>query len=159
MRNYELVLIITPELDEEATNALIERVKNTIESSESKVLKVDAWGSKPLAYPIRQHTDGYYVLYIFESQPDAISQLNNSLRLIESILRYMIVLFEGDLEKALSTVTEAVPQEAEAQPQEEDAEDAPGSEAEEYDADEMSEDYPEGEDEDHFDVNQNPDEL
>ena len=157
MRNYELVLIITPELDAEATNALIERVKNTIESSESKVLKVDTLGSKRLAYPIRRHTDGYYVLYIFESQPDAISQLNNSLRLIESILRYMIVLFEGDLEKALSTVTEAVPQEAEEQPQAEDAEEALDSEAEEYDEDEMS-DYPEGEDEDHFDVNQNSDE-
>ena len=75
MRNYELVLIITPELDEEATNELIERVKNTIESTEGKVLKVDEWGSKRLAYPIRRHTDGYYVLYIFESQPDAISQI------------------------------------------------------------------------------------
>ena len=157
MRNYELVLIITPELDEEATNELIERVKNTIESGEGKVLKVDAWGSKRLAYPIRRHTDGYYVLYIFESQPDAISQLNNSLRLIESILRHMIVLFEGDLEKALATVTEAVPQETGAQPQAEDAEDALDSEAEEYNEDEMS-DYPEDADEDYFDVNQNSDE-
>lgn len=157
MRNYELVLIITPELDEEATNELIERVKNTIESTEGKVLKVDAWGSKRLAYPIRRHTDGYYVLYIFESQPDAISQLNNSLRLIESILRHMIVLFEGDLEKALASVTEARPKEADAQPQAEDTEDALDSEAEEYDEDEMS-DYPEDEDEDDFDVNQNSDE-
>ena len=157
MRNYELVLIITPELDEEATNELIERVKNTIESTEGKVLKVDAWGSKRLAYPIRRHTDGYYVLYIFASQPDAISQLNNSLRLIESILRHMIVLFEGDLEKALASVTEARPQEADAQPQAEDTEDALDSEAEEYDEEEMS-DYPKDEDEDYFDVNQNSDE-
>jgi small subunit ribosomal protein S6 len=158
LRHYELVLIINPELGEDETNALIERVKDMIESSEGKILKIDPWGSKRLAYPIRRHTDGYYVLYIFESQPNAISQLNNSLRLIESILRHMIVLFEGDLEKMLAAVTEAVQQKAEAQPQEEDKEDALDSEDEEYDEDDMSENYPEDEDEDHFDVNQNSDE-
>ncbi len=120
MRNYELVLIINPDLDEDETNALVERVKGMIESGEGKILKIDLWGSKRLAYPIRRHTDGYYVLYIFESQPGAISQLNNSLRLIEPILRYMIVLFEGDIEKVLPSVNN-VPQEADAQPQEEDA--------------------------------------
>ena len=157
MRNYELVLIISPDLDEGETNALVERVKGMIESSEGKILKIDSWGSKRLAYPIRRHANGYYVLYIFESQPDAIGQLNNSLRLIESILRHMIVLFEGDLEKVLASVSEEVPQETEAQPQEESAEDTPDSEDED-DANSTSADDSENEDEDDSDVTETSDE-
>ena len=98
MREYELVLIINPELDETETDSLIESVKNNVESNGGEVLKVDPWGRKRLSFPIKRNSDGYYVLLIFNSEPAFVRELTNSLRVVESIFRHMIVQFEGDLD-------------------------------------------------------------
>ena len=116
MREYELVLIIDPELDDTETESLIERVKNSIESNGGEALKVDPWGKKRLAFPIKKNNDGYYVLFIFRSDPAFVPQLSNSFRVIESIIRHMVVLFEGDLDKVLSLREESAPREANTPP-------------------------------------------
>ena len=112
MREYELVLIINPELDDTETESLIEGVKSNIESNGGEVLKVDPWGKKRLAFPIKKHNDGYYVLLIFRSEPAFVPQLSNSFRVIESIIRDMVVLFEGDLDKVISLREAHPPREA-----------------------------------------------
>ena len=63
MRQYETIFIINPDIDESQTNGIIEGVKTAIESGGGKVLKVDPWGKKRLAYAVKQHNDGYYVAY------------------------------------------------------------------------------------------------
>ena len=98
MNPYELLLIITPDHDESEAEALTDQVKGIIENG-GTLLKVDPWGKKRLAYPIRKRSEGYYVLYIFESAPSFVAELNQSLRVIETILRYMIVQYEDDIDK------------------------------------------------------------
>ena len=68
MREYELLLIIDPNLEDTETESLIERVKSNIESNGGEALKVDPWGKKPLAFPIKKNNDGYFVLFIFRSE-------------------------------------------------------------------------------------------
>lgn len=152
MHPYELILIINPELDESETNELIERVKGIIGSSENRVLKVDEWGMKRLAYPIKRHTDGNYVLYVFESSSGFIHSLNNSLQLIESILRHIIVRFEGDLDKILSSEEEVV-----TTPQEEANKEGTPDDGSE-DGEKSTSETKNG-DEDRSDVNETSDEL
>ena len=101
MKPYELLLIITPDHDENEAEALMNQVKGIIESG-GALLKVDPWGKKRLAYPIQKRNEGYYVLYIFESAPSFVAQLNQALHVIESILRYMIVQYEDDIDKLKS---------------------------------------------------------
>ena len=101
MRQYESIFIINPELDESETNAVIEGVKATIESSGSKILKVDPWGRKKLAYKVKRHNDGYFVLLVFESHPDFVRQLSTYYQINEPIIKYMTVSFEGDLTKPI----------------------------------------------------------
>lgn len=98
MNPYELLLIITPDHDESEAEALTQNVRGIIENG-GTLLKVDAWGKKRLAYPIRKRNEGYYVLFIFESAPSFIATLNRSLRVIEAILRHMVVRSEDDIEK------------------------------------------------------------
>jgi len=102
LRDYELVLIISAELDETEADSLVEDVKSNIESKGGEVLKVDSWGRKRLSFPIKRNSDGYYVIFIFKSEPVFVSQLTNSFRVVESILRHMVVQFEGDLDKAIA---------------------------------------------------------
>ena len=98
MNPYELLLIITPDHDENEAEALTNQVKSIIEGG-GTLLKVDPWGKKRLAYPIRKRSEGYYVLYIFESEPGFVAEVNQSLHVIEPILRYMIVQYEDDIDK------------------------------------------------------------
>ena len=98
MNPYELLLIITPDFDESEAEALTDQVKGIIENG-GTLLKVDPWGKKRLAYPIRKRSEGYYVLYIFESAPRFVTELSQSLRVIETILRYMVVQYEDDINK------------------------------------------------------------
>ena len=98
MKPYELLLIITPDHDENEAETLTNQVKGIIENSGTHV-KLDPWGKKRLAYPIRKRSEGYYVLYIFESAPSFVAELNQALHVIEAILRYMIVQYEDDIDK------------------------------------------------------------
>ena len=98
MKPYELLLIITPDHDENEAEALTDQVKGIIENG-GTLLKLDPWGKKRLAYPIRKRSEGYYVLYIFECAPSFVAELNQALHVIEAILRYMIVQYEDDIDK------------------------------------------------------------
>ena len=104
MNPYELLLIITPDHDENEAEALTNQVRGIIEDG-GTLLKVDPWGKKRLAYPIRKRNEGYYVLYIFECDPSFVAGLNQSLHVIEAILRYMIVQYEDDIEKLKAELT------------------------------------------------------
>lgn len=100
------MLIITPDHEENEAEALTENVKGIIEGS-GNLINVDAWGKRRLAYPIRKRTEGFYVVYVFESEPSFIAQLNQALRVNEAILRHMIVLYEDDVEKLKTLQEEA----------------------------------------------------
>ena len=118
MKPYELLLIITPDHDENEAEALTDQVKGIIENG-GTLLKLDPWGKKRLAYPIRKRSEGYYVLYIFESAPSFVAELNQALHVIEAILRYMIVQYEDDIDKLkaeLAAEAEPSTSEAEAEP-------------------------------------------
>ena len=97
LRQYETIFIVNPDLDESQTNDVTEGVKTAIESGGGKVLKVDPWGKRRLAYAVKQHNDGYYVLIVFESSPELVAQLNGHYRITERIIKHIVVQFEGDL--------------------------------------------------------------
>ena len=109
MKPYELLLIITPDHDENEAEALTDQVKSIIENG-GTLLKLDPWGKKRLAYPIRKRSEGYYVLYIFESAPSFVAELNQALHVIEAILRYMIVQYEDDIDKLKAELAAEVEQ-------------------------------------------------
>jgi small subunit ribosomal protein S6 len=96
LRQYESIFIINPELDESGTNTVIEGAKTFIESNGGKIIKVDLWGRKKLAYTVKQHNDGYFVLVVFESPSDFVRRLSTYYQIAEPIMKYMIVKFEAD---------------------------------------------------------------
>ncbi len=91
MRNYELVCIVQPELDETAFKGVIERVSNWVTEAGGKVDKVDVWGRRRLAYHIRKQREGQYVLMNVSLDPKATSELERNIRYLETVLRHMLV--------------------------------------------------------------------
>ncbi len=105
LRQYETIFIVNPNLEEAETTNVIEGVKTTIEASGGKILKTDLWGKRRLAYPIKRNNDGYYALFVFESDPEFVRQLNTYYRIAEPIIKSMVVSFEGDVSESTEDVT------------------------------------------------------
>ena len=105
-RLYETIFIINPDSDNAVLEQTIADVRGLIESNGYEVKKLDPWGRRRLAYEVKGHTEGYYVLMVFESEPDFIEQLQRYYRITESIIKYMVVNFEGDLTQPLPEVVE-----------------------------------------------------
>lgn len=95
MRSYEIAYIADPDLDEQALTTLEEKVEGWIESAGGQVTKVDRWGKRRLAYPIRKRNDGFYFILEARLPAKASPPLDRDLRLNEQILRYMITLQES----------------------------------------------------------------
>jgi len=94
MRNYELVCIIHPDLEETAFNGAIDKVKGWITEAGGAITKVDVWGRKRLAYEINKQREGQYVLVEAQLEPSFTATLDRNLRFLEPVLRYMLVALD-----------------------------------------------------------------
>ncbi len=90
MRKYELVCVIHPELDENAFQGVIEKIKGWIGETGGNVDRVEVWGRKRLAYPIRKQREGQFALFNIGLEPAATATLDQNLRFLEPVMRYLL---------------------------------------------------------------------
>jgi small subunit ribosomal protein S6 len=90
MREYELVFIVHPDLEENALNEAIAKVQGWITDGGGQVTKTDLWGKRKLAYPIRKQTQGHYVLMNVSMAPAFGVQLERNLRIYEPVMRFLV---------------------------------------------------------------------
>lgn len=97
MRDYEVTIIIQPQLEESERNSLIEQIGELLVPGAEEEAKptVNEWGLRRMAYPIQKFTDGYYVLYEGMLDPGRLSEIERSMQYTEDVLRYMIVRKES----------------------------------------------------------------
>ena len=94
MREYELMFVLTPELQEDGVTAATERVTSLITNRGGEITKTDTWGRRRMAYPIRHQLDGLYTVLRFRLDANLTDELERNLRLNESVLRHLIVRAE-----------------------------------------------------------------
>lgn len=95
MNKYEVLYVVTPELEEEAYRAVLDKFAGIISANGGVVENCDEWGKKKLAYPIDYKTEGYYVLVNFEAAPEFPKELERNFKIDENIMRYMVVRREA----------------------------------------------------------------
>ena len=89
MSQYETIFIIDPNVESEDIERIIEDIQNLISGSGGKVIEVDRWGKKRLAYEVKGNKDGYYGLINFEADPQFVQRLGRYYGLTEQIIKYM----------------------------------------------------------------------
>ncbi len=94
MRNYDVIIIVHPELDETALTGVVDRVKGWIADAGGQTAKVDTWGKRRMAYSIRKQREGQYVVLNAEMEPASTAALERNIRLLEPVMRYMITAIE-----------------------------------------------------------------
>jgi len=98
LRDYEIVYIFHPSLDEGGVNQKLDRFHGLLTGDRGgNVTEVDHWGKRQLAYPIEDQSSGYYVVSHFAAPAEALPEFERILKLDEELLRYLVVINEGDL--------------------------------------------------------------
>jgi small subunit ribosomal protein S6 len=96
LRDYELAVILTPEIGDDAITESLDRLTRQITSRGGEIVDVNHWGRRRLAYPIRSHLEGNYVISLVKLDPARVSELEGSLRISEEVLRHMIIQAGGE---------------------------------------------------------------
>ena len=94
MAKYETMMVTTANLDEEASNALINKFKNLI-AANGTIDSVDDWGKKRLAYEIQKMHEGFYYFIQFEADATAPAEIESHMRIMDNVLRYLVVKKEA----------------------------------------------------------------
>ena len=95
LRDYELVVILSPEIEEPNLDASIERVQQSITARGGEIVDTNNWGRRRLAYPIGGFRDGIYLVTRFKMPPEEADALEHSLGLTESVIRHLVVRPDG----------------------------------------------------------------
>ena len=94
-RPYEVVYIFDAVLEEAAINERLARFHALIQITDAEAPQVNHWGKRTLAYPIKKHETGYYVVAKFECATTSLPEFERAIKLDESVLRFLVVANDG----------------------------------------------------------------
>ena len=120
MRLYEIVYIFDATLDEDGVNKKLEKFHPLVLGKTGEISAVDHWGARQMAYPIDKQNTGYYVVAQVQAEADGLPEFERALRLDTELLRYLIVLNEGEPTTGHSLLGAAPPSHADKDDDDED---------------------------------------
>ena len=100
MRTYEVSFIAAPTLTPEELDAFVAQMQTVVEGKNGKVVKVDNWGKKSLAYKIKRFRDGYYVILTVEADGAIIAELERRFRVADHVIRFLSLRIDEDLKRS-----------------------------------------------------------
>ena len=89
MNDYEILLLLDPDLAEEPQGEVVTRVRDLIEKGGGTFTRHDAWGKRKLAYEINKKGDGQYHLLLFSALPETLDEVSRVLKIDDNVMRHM----------------------------------------------------------------------
>jgi len=100
MRNYEIVFIVRPDVAEEDVDKLIAQMEGVVSGTGGKLEKVEKLGRRRLAYRVKKQREGFYVLFRLQGSGDTVKEFERRLKVIDTVIKYLSVRIDEDLERA-----------------------------------------------------------
>ena len=97
---YELIYVVAPDVGEEEVSAVHEEVEALVARFDGRIVKTDNWGRRRLAYEIKRHKEGTYVLELIEGSGEMLRELDRRLRVLDQIMRHLVVRVDRELNVA-----------------------------------------------------------
>ncbi|MCR5144525.1 MAG: 30S ribosomal protein S6 [Lachnospiraceae bacterium] len=91
MNKYELALVVSAKIEDDARAAVVDKAKGYVERFGGKISDVEEWEKRKLAYEIQKQSEGYYFFIQFEAEPEAPAQIEENIRIMENVLRFLCV--------------------------------------------------------------------
>ena len=101
MRQYETMVLLSPELTDETVDEKISGFENKVTEGGGEILNVERWGKKRLAYPIQRQRHGIYFIVTYHSEPEVVADIERDMRIDEETWRYMTVRMDEALLRKL----------------------------------------------------------
>ena len=95
MNKYELAVVVNAKIEDDERAATIEKVQNYITRFGGTVTNVDEWGKRKLAYEIQKMREGFYYFISFESEASAPAEIEARLRIMDNVMRFLVVRQEA----------------------------------------------------------------
>ncbi|MCI5935169.1 MAG: 30S ribosomal protein S6 [Lachnospiraceae bacterium] len=96
MHKYELALVVNAKIEDEVRTATVEKAKEYITRAGGTVTDVDDWGKKKLAYEIQKMSEAYYYFIHFDAEGTAPAEVENNVRIMDNVLRFLVVRVDED---------------------------------------------------------------
>jgi small subunit ribosomal protein S6 len=91
---YENIIVINPDCSKEEEEELLKRITTNMEKASATVAKLDDWGVRKLAYPIKKKDRGHYFFFLLDMPTDKVAGLGKFYRTVDNILRHMFVVVD-----------------------------------------------------------------
>ena len=91
MREFETLLLLSPELSSDERGALLKSLTGIIERDGGKIIEVDEWGMRDLAYPVRKQMRGYYVRLVYAAPGKRVEELERNIRITDGVFKFLTV--------------------------------------------------------------------
>ncbi|MCK5286629.1 MAG: 30S ribosomal protein S6 [Thermodesulfovibrionia bacterium] len=107
MNFYENLIILDTKLDDKSTENAIQKIRDLVEKQGGEILKTENWGRKKLAYELKKHTEGIYVLLLFKAPPLIIVELERFYKLFDPLVKFLIIkLNKKQIKTTVSTLSD-----------------------------------------------------
>ena len=123
-REYETVVILRSDTDDDGVEKINTRVANVIEKNTGGLVQVDVWGKKKLAYPIKHDAKGVYCYFKYLAESKLVAELERNLRMWDEILKYQTVRLADDVDFSVKMAT-VLPEHVQLRKKVADADEAP----------------------------------
>lgn len=100
MRNYEIIFIVRPDVTEEDVEKLIAQMEGVVTGTGGMMEKVEKLGRRRLAYRVAKQREGIYVLFRLQGSGDTVKEFERRLKVIDTVIKFMTVRIDEDLERA-----------------------------------------------------------
>lgn len=91
MNKYELAVAVSAKIEDDERAAVLEKVKAYIERFGGQITNIDEWGKKRLAYEVQHMKEAFYYFIQFDAEPTAPAEIENRIRIMENIVRFLCV--------------------------------------------------------------------
>lgn len=91
MRDYEVMYILSAELDEEGIDAAVTRFEDVVKNGGGEIVKTERWGKRRLAYEVKDKIEGFYVLMYFKAPSSVAQELERILKINDDVLRHLLI--------------------------------------------------------------------
>jgi small subunit ribosomal protein S6 len=91
MNYYEQIIVLDPNLDDNAIEDTVQRIKDVIIKQGGEIFKTDNWGRRKLAYELNKHQKGCYILLLFKAPSSTIQALEKLSKVVDPIIKFMVV--------------------------------------------------------------------
>jgi len=91
MNKYELCVVVSAKLEDEARATIVDKCKEYIAKAEGTITNVDEWGKKKLAYEVNHEKEGFYYFIQFDAEAGAPAQIEDRVRIMDNVLRFLCV--------------------------------------------------------------------